>query len=258
MIKTPSEDPLPFGRAALAKIFFLDRSVNRTKIAIYACSGLCVAVLAVYQFGRLDKNLPKAYLEANAMYAKRDDPVVFNKLEKLVSMHPELQTKFGGAIAQRLLILGDTEKATTYMLAALERARDLISPYYTHFSQTTLLIAEGKLAVALEESKQLKNVLEKDASLWEKVESEERSGGLLYAYNLVRIAALERELGSKEGERAAWEEIMRNAGWNKVDLPSKTYDPKSYALLARNFQSGCFSLLDYIEQRKKELGSFNG
>lgn len=253
MIKPESEGPLPFGRAALAKIFFLDRSVNKSRIAIYACSGLCVAVLAAYQFGKSDTALPKVHLEANAMYAKRDDPLVFNKLEKLVSMHPELQTKFGGAIAQRLLILGDTAKATAYMTAALERARGLISPYYTHFSKTTLLIAEGKLAVALEESKKLKSTLEKETSLWEKIGSEDRPGGLLYAYNLMRIAALERELGSKEGEKAAWEEIMCNAGWAKVNPPGKTYDPKSYVLLARNFQSGCFSLLDYIEQRKKEL-----
>lgn len=255
MIKPISEDPLPFGKTALAKVFFLDRSVNRSKIAMYACSGVFVAVLAVYQIGRFDKKSSKAYLEANAMYAKWQDPSVFNKLEKLVSMHPELQTKFGGMIAQRLLSTGETKRATAYMTAALERAKGLISPCYTHFSETTLLIAEGKLTIALEESKQLKDILERNASLWEQRESEQRSGGLLYAYNLIRIAALERELGSKEGEKAAWEEVMYNAGWAKAEMPVKTYDPKSYALLARNFQSGSFSLLDYIEQRKKELGA---
>ena len=253
MTKLKSEDPLPFGRAALAKIFFLDRSMNRSKIAIYACSGIFVAMLAMYQFGRFEGKSPSAYREANAMYAKWRDPQAFNKLEKLVSSHPELQTKFGGLIAQRLLSTGETKRATAYMTKALERAQGLISPYYTRFSETTLLIANGKFMIALKEAKQLKSDLEKDAFLWEQMDSQKRSGGLLYAYNLIRIAALERELGSKEGEKAAWEEILCNAGWSKVEEPVKTYDPKAYATLARNFQSGSFSLLDYIKQRKKEL-----
>lgn len=249
-----SKDPLPFGKAALAKIFFLDRPLNFSKIAIYACSGVFVAMLAIYQVSALTKKSSTAYLQANAMYAKWQDPQVFHQLEKLVSLHPELQGKFGGLIAQRLLSIGETKKATTYMTKALERAQGLISPYYTHFSETTLLIAEDKLVTALEESKQLKSDLEKDLSLWEQRESQQRSGGLLYAYNLIRIAALERELGSKEGEKAAWEELMCNAGWSPVAVPAKTYDPKAYETLARNFQSGSFSLLDYIKQRKKELG----
>lgn len=254
MIKPIVEDPLPFGRAALAKIFFLEGSLNWSKIIMYACSGICIALLAIYQFGRFERKSPQAYLEANAMYAKWQDPQAFNKLEKLVSLHPELQTKFGGLIAQRLLSIGETKRATAYMTAVLERAQGLISPYYAQFSETTLLIAENKLTIALEESKQLKSDLEKEASLWEQMESQQRSGGLLYAYNLIRIAALERELGSKEGERAAWDELMCNAGWSKVEVPTKTYDPKAYETLARNFQSGSFSLLDYIKQRKKELG----
>ncbi|KAG6559888.1 hypothetical protein RHABOEDO_000120 [Candidatus Rhabdochlamydia oedothoracis] len=252
MKKLKLEDPLPFGRLALAKIFFLDRSINRSKIAIYACSGIFVAMLVMYQFGRFESR-SSAYKEANAMYAKWRDPQAFNKLEKIVSSHPELQTKFGGLIAQRLLSIGETKRATAYMTKALERAQGLISPYYTRFSKTTLLIADDKLMVALEEAKQLKSDLEKDAFLWEQMDSQKRSGGLLYAYNLIRIAALERELGSKEGEKAAWEEILCNAGWSKVEEPAKTYDPKAYATLARNFQSGSFSLLDYIKQRKKEL-----
>ncbi|MDR2539106.1 MAG: hypothetical protein LBC45_00530 [Chlamydiales bacterium] len=253
MTEFKSEDPLPFGRAALAKIFFLDRSVNRSKIAIYACSGIFVSMVAMYQFGRFESKSPSVYREANAMYAKWRDPQTFHKLEKLVSSHPELQTQFGGLIAQRLLGIGETKKATTYMIKALERAQGLVSPYYTRFSETTLLIADDQLVVALEEAKQLKSDLEKDAFLWEHMDSQKRSGGLLYAYNLMRIAALERELGSKEGEKAAWEEILRNAGWSKAEEPAKTYDPKAYATLARNFQSGSFSLLDYIKQRKKEL-----
>ena len=253
MTKLESEDPLPFGRVALAKIFFLDRSTNRSKIAIYACSGIFIAILAMYQFGRLEGKSPSVYREANAMYAKWQDPQVFNKLEKLVSSHPELQTKFGGLIAQRLLSIGETKRATAYMTKSLERAQGLISPYYTRFSETTLLIADDKLMIALKEAKQLKSDLEKDAFLWEQMYSQKRSGGLLYAYNLIRIAALERELGSKEGEKAAWEEILSNAGWSNMEEPVKTYDPNAYATLARNFQSGSFSLLDYIKQRKKEL-----
>ena len=80
-----------------------------------------------------------------------------------------------------------------------------------------------------------------------------RSGGLLYAYNLIRIAALEKEVGSSAGELAAWDELLENAGWKSATSTSKMVDPEVYAVLQHTFQDGKLSLYDYIAKRKEEL-----
>ncbi|MBI2810774.1 MAG: hypothetical protein HYX67_08110, partial [Candidatus Melainabacteria bacterium] len=101
--------------------------------------------------------------------------------------------------------------------------------------------------------KRLRDDLEKDDVFWDGRDKFVKSGAILYAYNLVRIAALERELGSKDGELKAWEELERNAGWNDRPANLKTYDPEAYALLEQNFTRGDVSLADFIAQRKKEI-----
>lgn len=108
-------------------------------------------------------------------------------------------------------------------------------------------------ASALDEAKRLKLDLQSDDAFWESRDKLVRSGAILYAYNLVRIAALERELHSKQGELKAWDELVCSAGWEDTPPISKMYDPEAYALLAKNFTQGDVTLRGYIEQRRKEL-----
>ncbi len=169
-----------------------------------------------------------------------------SKLQKILRKHPELHAKYDGAIAQKLLNSSEQGLAMSYAKAALKRMEGF-SPYYIDFSQSSLLIAENKLEEALSRSKALKSSMEKDDGFWEKKSEIVRHGCILYAYNLLRIAMLEKAAGTPEGELLAWKEFKENGGTSKV------YDPEAYQLIQSNFQNDEISLLDYIKHREDVL-----
>lgn len=253
------KEQLPIGRAALAKTFCADWLAEHSKTVLLSFATFILMAFFLFQLvGKFSTGNKSGYHEVHKAYkawASQDtqDQKLFKKLEKPLSRHPELQAKFGNQIAQRLLSLGDVSKASFYAKDALARSQDLTSPYYSRFARNTLMISQGKYLEALEEAKCLKTDLEKDDAFWESRDKVIRSGTILYAYNLVRIASLERQLGSKEGELKAWDELVKNAGWKDLPANMKVYDPDAYSLLEQNFTQGDISLLDYIEQRKKEL-----
>ena len=253
------KEQLPIGRAALAKALCAEWISEHSKTILLSFITLIMLAFFLFQLmGKFSAGKKSDYLEVQQAFnawvsQEKEDRNLLKNLEKPLSRHPELQAKFGNQIAQRLLSLGEVNKADAYAKAALVRSQDLTSPYYSRFSRNTLMISQGKFLEALEEAKRLKVDLEKDDAFWDTRDKFIRSGTILYAYNLVRIASLERELGSKEGELKAWEELVQNAGWKSLPANMKTYDPEAWALLEQNFKQGSISLLDYIEQRKKEL-----
>ena len=253
------KEQLPIGRAAFAKTFCADWVSEHSKIILLSFATLIVLSFCLFQFAEKFSFGGKSdYLEAqNAFKAWTSSEALGPKiplaLSKPLSRHPELKSKFGTHIAQRLLAFGEVKNSGQYAAASLKRSHDLKTPYYERFSQNTLMIVQGKYSLALEEAKRLKSDLEQDDAFWDSRDKFIRSGVILYAYNLVRIASLEKEMGSKEGELMAWDELVRNSGWKELPANRKIYDPEAYAHLAQNFTQGDVSLLDYIEQRRKEL-----
>lgn len=262
MDKQPKEQ-LPIGRAAFAKAFCAEWISGHSKAILLSFITLIVLSFCLSQLaGKFLTGKKSDYLEVqNAFSAwvadEGHDPMIPKSLEKPLSRYPELETKFGTQIAQRLLSLGEVKNARRFASAAINRSHDLLSPYYERFSRNTLTITQRQYSLALNEAKSLRVDLEQDDAFWESRDKTIRSGSVLYAYNLLRIASLERQLGSKEGELMAWEELVGNAGWKDRPGNLKTYDPDAYALLAQNFKQGDVSLLDYIEQRKAELKSLS-
>lgn len=254
-----SKDPLPMGRAALAKTFCAEWISEHGKVILLSFVTLIVLSFCLFQLaGKFLPSQKSDYLHIQKAFhawvsKELPDAQLFSALEKPLKSHPELEAKFGAHIAQRLLSQGEVHKANTYASSLLKRAQELTSTYYPRFSRNTLLISQGKYIEALEEAKQLKVDLESDDVFWQGRDKLVRSGTILYAYNLMRIASLEGQVGSKEGELKAWDELVHNAGWQGSPANVKTYDPEAYALLAQNFTQGDISLLDYIEQRKKDL-----
>jgi hypothetical protein len=255
----PSKGHLPFGRVAFAKAFCADWISEHSKIILVSLATFLVLCFCLFQFmGRFSNGNKSDYLEAQTAFsAWTAHEVPSHKIPKALAnplnRHPELQAKFGTHIAQRLLAFGETKNAGRYAGAAFKRSQDLKTPYYDRFSRNTLAIAGGEYLSALEEAKRLKSDLEADDAFWQSRDSFVRSGAILYAYNLMRIASLERELGSKEGEKKAWEELLLVSGWRGTSTNKKVYDEEAYAFLAQNFTQGDISLLDYIEQRMKNL-----
>jgi hypothetical protein len=133
------------------------------------------------------------------------------------------------------------------------RPKTLLPPYYAYFSQNTQLVSQGRWSEALSGARQLKKTMENDEGLWKERKSFLQTGRALFAYNLLRIASLERQVGFKEGELTAWDEVLSNAGWKTNEIQPKTYDPETFEQIAKNFQSGEVSLFEYIEQRQKQL-----
>ncbi len=250
---------LPIGRAAFAKAFCSDWISEHSKKILSSFVVLIGLSFCLSQIiGKFSTRGKSDYLEAqNAFRAwvssETLNPKIPVALSKPLSRHPELKTKFGAHIAQRLLAFGEAKHSEQYAAASLKRSHDLKTPYYDRFSQNSLAIVQGKYPEALEEAKRLKSDLEQDDAFWDSRDKFIRSGVILYAYNLVRIASLEKELGSKEGELVAWDDLIRNSGWKEPPHNQKMYDPEAYAHLAQNFTQGDVSLLDYIEQRRKEL-----
>ncbi len=248
------EEKLPIGRIVIAKEFCSDWIAEHGKLILGIVSVIIVLLCAVLPFvsrKRFD------YLAAQAAYsawasAATSDSKLFEELEKPLSANPELEIQFGSLIAQRCLILNDYKKAETYAKAALHRTRKLLLPYYSSFSKNSCLIAKGEFRSALAEAKKLREEMRLDEQFWKSRDPIVRSGHLLYAYNLLRIATLEKEVGSVEGELAAWNEFLSEAGWGDV-APSFIADPEAYEMLAQVFQDGGVSLKDFIHARKQQL-----
>ncbi len=253
------EDKLPIGRIAFAKSACIDWVSEHSKIVLITLASLLILLFSAAQLtGKLSGNGRSDFIEAQSAYtawvsADISDAELFKKLEKPLKRHPELQAKFGSLIAQHFLALNDPENAETFAKQAWKRTGNLLSPYYAEFSQTSLLIAQGKLDAALKAAKGLKEKMGEDSPFWESRDKMIRSGGLLYAYNLIRVAALEREAGTAEGELAAWDELLKNSGWTSATPSSKMFDPEVYSILGHAFQDGGISLMDYIQQRKAQL-----
>ncbi len=251
---------LPIGRIALAKTFAVDWVAQNSKTVLYALATLIVLLFCLYQLsGKIFSQKRSDFIEAQASYAAwvsavASDADLFKQLEKPLKRHPELQAKFGSLIAQHCLGLEEHKTGLKYAAASLKRTQKLSLPYYTQFSKNSLNIVNGKFAQALGSAKELKAQMESDSAFWDSRDKMVRSGHLLYAYNLLRIASLERETGSKEGELAAWNELLKNAGWGgSAPVSSKTYDPEAYQALGRTFQDGEISLVEFVRERQREL-----
>ena len=262
-MKVVREESLLQRRIAAAKMISLDWFATYNKQIIAAICAIITVSFFLLPLMRLTNRGRLDYLQIQNAFTNWDsqtkhDPALFKPLRDSLARNPELSTKFGTSIAQRLLSLGEIKLADEYAQAALKRTKTLLSPYHIHFSQNTLLISQGQMKRALELAYQLKKTMEEDELLWKDKEYSLQAGRTLYAYNLLRIASLEREIGSKQRENAAWDEILRSAGWAGAAPHPKTHDPLAFKAIAENYQVGEVSLLDYIQQRKREINLSDG
>jgi hypothetical protein len=247
-------EEVPFGKFGFIK----RESIDWVKTHLTTVAGigafLAVGVIGISKWVKGDAQVD--YLAAEMAYHhwEGDRNEHFIQLQKLIQKHPELHAKYDGAIAQKLLSNSEKGLATSYGKATLKRMGDF-SPYYKDFSACSLMIADQKLEEALQSSKALKASMDGDDRFWEKKSELIRHGCILYAYNLLRIAMLEKAAGTTKGELEAWVELKKNAGWYDTQPTSRTYDPEAYLLIQQNFQNQEISLQDYIKYREEILNS---
>ena len=245
-------EKVPFG-----KFGFINKGTsdwireNRNSIIAVGVGLLAVTGWTLYQW---NSGSPGDYLTAektfNEWSGDRNEKLI--KLQKILKQHPELHAKYDGRIAQKLLLNSQEGLASSFSKATQKRIGSL-SPYYTQFSNCSLLIGEKKLDVALSQSLALKLSLDQDRNFWITKSEIVKHGSMLYGYNLLRIAFLQQMIGNSSEELAAWREFQREAGWLESEPPTKKLDPESFQLISENFQKNDVSLKDFIQYRESQL-----
>lgn len=203
------------------------------KYLLWATLGFVALILLFYRFSSTDSSKAAAdYIIAERNFVKistdADSQDSLAELKAILQNHPELQPKYDGLLAQILIARGDTSSATPFAIRALKRTQKENSPFYTSYAETTLLISEKKFEEALGQAKELQQLLRT-----------EQHTTKLFAFNLLRIASLQRQLGLSEQEQQTWKEWQALAQTNPtIAMP-----------LQNHFTEGKMTLIDYIQTR---------
>lgn len=218
------------------------------KTLLIALLGLIAALFIIYRMS--SNSNAKADADYNdaaqqyAIYQKSDDKEALDKLQAILARRPELHPKYDGLIAQLLINRSQPQLAEPYANSIFKRVSTDHVPHYEEFAAITLVISKGDFESALQQSKELKQKLLKDATTSQQTRS---FGDMLFAYNLLRIAMLEQKVGTPEGERAAWSEwkSYANASTNSASIKAA-----SFYTLDSLFGEGSLSLNNYIKTRE--------
>lgn len=233
------------------------------KSVFYLLIGLAALFFLIYTMSARHSNGDeKDYLQASKEF------ILFNQgnqagslsspqeaekqLNALLAKHPELHAVYDGPIAQILLDRHDVDQAKPYIEATFRRTQSDQLPFYSDFATTSLMISEQHYKPALDRAQ---NLQKKMVSQLQDLSSDERSfGESLFAFNLLRIAMLQQQLGDRQGEMQAWQEWKSYAGMDKGDkLVSSKINPQIFHFLIQKLAIGNISLLDYIAYREKIL-----
>lgn len=187
-------------------------------------------------------NTESDYIRAQTLFQEIQAPSTtegsdqkqLKELQAILQRRPEFGVIYNGTLAELLLIQGKAAEAASFASPLFERTEKNHLPLYQSFGKTALLIAAGKYQQAYESAKTLKLEMEQaDPHTY---------GPLLYAYNLLRLAALEQQLGYQKEEQQSWESLT-------------AYIAKESSLADFNliFSAGTASLAGYSEHRRAAL-----
>jgi hypothetical protein len=157
-------------------------------------------------------------------------------LEQLIAImqrHPELKPKYEGALAQTLLIEGKIPLAQSFIQDISHRTPSDHLRLYENYTQTSILISEGRYADAILQTEQLKSALD---------QLNEKENPLLYVFNLIRLALLYQQTGATQQELKTWEE-----------LENQPHRMEAVLAASESLQTGQASLSQYIADRKNAL-----
>lgn len=220
---------------------------------LWAVLALVFVLILIYRLiGANTAREERDFIEANNVFQQFENAAPnsaaahesLDKLSSLLQKTPELHAKYDGLIAQILINRGDVNAATNYANLALERTQSEDAPFYTNYSQTTLLIAQKNYQEALNRSLALNEKMQ-ESEVHHHQQPEMRGWGtVLFGYNLCRIALLQQILGLPDAEYKTWQE------WKKFYNNNRH---TSIEKMASAFTEGKVTLIDYIESRESLL-----
>lgn len=242
--KLPSEK-LPMGDL-LEEDRYLDWFAHYGKTFLITIVALFAILLVIYKMSTGSHSQAESdYLEAErAFMAFQQGEEPLDDLEQFTRKYPDLRSKYDALVAETLLTRGETAEALPLANGTLKRTASSTSPFFHNYARTTLSISEGKYADALEEAIGLKG------HMLSATESDQIVD-VLYIYNLLRIATLQRELGDTAAELETWKEWKQLAGGKVTE---GKIDPNAFRIVLGFFEENVTSLPDYIANRERELG----
>ncbi len=174
----------------------------------------------------------------------------YTDLQQILKRQRGLQAKYDAPIAQTFLAENDSAKAQNYIDYTFTRTHNELNSSFYRYAQNSILITQGEFSLALENAKELKQILISEL----KTSTRQYYGYNLFAFNLLRIAFLEQELGNRSGEQNAWHQIKRYT--SAKDPTESNVQPaltKAFRQMSAVFQEGQTSLSDYIAARERSL-----
>ncbi len=210
--------------------------LNRSRLLAWGGGLLAAATLCIVYFTSSSGSSQGAiaHVALERWKAAPSDTVLEKAARQSLRSAPHLERAFSAELAQILLTAGRISESETLAKPCIARLEEH-SPLHASFAKTSLLIEKKEYQTALEQAVHLK----------EKTEP----GSALYAYNLLRIACLQKQLNNGPGELAAWEDMR--------GILEGEHTTDAIFLLNANFskQTGQrkFALIDFISQRERLL-----
>lgn len=233
------------------------------KTIIYGLIAFVAVLIIVYRFstGHAVK-AEQEYMQAANDYAlftqeaQTKDPAATNsaliRLLGIMGRHPELHAAYDGALVQTLLNRGQITEARPLATKTLARIKSDDLPMYHQYATATLSISEERYQEALDSAKALQQQMIE--TIGRQPAAQDRSfGDELFAFNLLRIAMLEQQLGDTQAELKTWHIWKQYAALETAkDLPAAV-DAQAFRTVIQQLAIGSLSLPDYIAYREKAL-----
>ncbi len=181
----------------------------------------------------------------------------YQRLALIMDKLPDLHAKYDGTLAQTFIDLNDIKRSMPLALSTLQRVSKDQLPFYDEYARITLLIEEGQYANAIQRSNSLQerliqNLQQSEESKTTSTTSEPTFGSLLFAFNLLRTAFLEQQVGDTTKELESWKEWkMYTSYTNRRPLPP--VDRKAFFTIDQLYNEGALSLDGYIQTRIESL-----
>ena len=208
----------------------LDKIKEHSKLIIMSGCFLVTAVALSYKLTKqresgIESDYHLAHLKLQKLRA--GDKETLTQLEKILKKRPNFKTTMEPVIVQHMIDQKRIREVKEYLKGSVPNLKNG-TPFHQQFSHTSFVISEGDLVLALTEARSLQQEL-----------SEEKLP-LLKAFNLLRIALLEKEVGTKKGELMAWLQV-EELGETLLTSLQEVFHVKEV------------TLKDFIKQRKSVL-----
>ncbi len=209
-------------------------------IILYTVLGLASAIALFFYFTRSSEaSSLQDYLKADSAYAQfasapsDEAETALAPLLQLMARRPDLKQLYEAKVAQALIGKDQTASAGIAIDNSLKRLdTDSLSLYHS-YTETTLLIANDDYEAAYNRAKDLHHLMTES---FETPEDE-----ALFAFNLLRLATLQQQLGLHSQQRKSWEQIL-----------SYAENDNAVQTMLRHIRDGRVTLESYIQSRLAE------